>query len=88
MNNYELLGRLTTIHEECEDIFVNIGHGVDKLKESLITDPEECDSHLIEDAILAKMVTDITVLQKLVTEYSDIVSSKFTELRDNEEHNK
>ena len=84
MNNYELLGKLITIHEECEDIFVEIGHGVDELKKSLIKDPEECDNYLIDDAILSKMITNLTLLQKLLADYGDIVSVKFMELRSNE----
>lgn len=81
MNNYELLGKLSTIHEECEDMFVNIGSNVDAIKSKLITDPEECDSYLIEEAILAKMITDITILKELINNYNNIVVSKFEELK-------
>lgn len=84
MNNYELLGRLLTLHEECEDMFVSIGNNVDAIKSKLITDPEECDSYLIDEAIIAKMITDITVLKGLIDNYNNIVVSKFEELKSQE----
>lgn len=85
MNNYELLGKLLTLHEECENLFVNIGDGVDALKTCLIEDPDSCDEVLNNEAVLSKMIASFHVLNNLLNEYNKIVEDKYKELRDCDE---
>lgn len=71
MNIYELIGRISISHLNCEEIFSRIGEMIDNKKDELTKDPE-CNFSIEELSILE---TNLSILCDEIFEYKNLISN-------------
>lgn len=71
MNIYELLGRISVLHLDCEELFSKIGSIIDKKRVDLTQDS---DNNFSSDE-LSVLESNLLFLNNNISEYKDLVNS-------------
>lgn len=85
INPYDIFGKLTINHRECEDILSSAGSMVDKIAEEVQREPSNVEEFLNESSILKSLYIKISQGIIAMKEYEDSVK-KYIEMLEGTEN--